>query len=107
MENTKPISNSCSSSILSLFAENFLNATLYGSIVGALQYLVITWPDITYAVNRACQALHNPTIDDWCRAKHLLRYLKGSIGKNLFYHCNSDSSLELFSDANSASSLNN
>ena len=34
-------------------------------------------------------------------------YLKGTIAKNLFYHHNSDSSLELFSDADLASSPNN
>ena len=106
MENTKPISNSCSSSISSLIAEYFLDATLYRSIVGALQYLVITRPDITYAANRACQAMHNPTIEDWRHVKHPLRYLKGTIAKNLFYHRNSDSSLELFSDADWASSPN-
>ena len=107
MENTKPISNSCSFSTLSLFVENFLDATLYRSIVGALQYLVITRSDITYAVNHACQAMHNPTIEDWHRVKHLLRCLKGTIAKNLFYHHNSNSSLELFSDVEWASSPNN
>ena len=106
MENTKPVSNSCSFSTSSLSTENFLDATLYRSIVGALQYLVITQVDITYAVNRACQAMRNPTIEDWHRVKHLLRYLKGTIAENLFYHRNSDSSLELFSDADWASSPN-
>ena len=107
IENIKRFSNSYCSSISSLFAENFSNATLYCSIVGALQYLVITRLKITYAVNRACQAMQHPTIEDWCRAKHLLRYLKGTIDKNLFYHRNYDSSLELFSDADWASSLDN
>ena len=100
IENTKPVSNSCSSSISSLSTEHFSDATLYRSVVGALQYLVITRPDITYTVNRACQAMHNPTI------KHLLRYLKGTITENLFCHRNFDSSLELFSDADWASSPN-
>ena len=68
---------------------------------------MITRLKITYAVNRAFQAMQNPTIEDWCRAKHLLRYLKGTIDKNLFYHPNYDSSLELFSGADWASSLDN
>ena len=106
MENTKHVSNSCSSSISSLSVEKILDATLYHSIVRALPYLVITRPDITHAVNRACQAMHNSTIEDWRRVKHLLRYLKGTIVGNLFYHRNSNSSLELFSDADWASSPN-
>ncbi|XP_030472545.2 uncharacterized mitochondrial protein AtMg00810-like [Syzygium oleosum] len=35
---------------------------LYRSIVGALQYLTLTHPDISYSVNTACQFLHAPTI---------------------------------------------
>ena len=86
--------------------EIFSDATLYCSAVGALQYLVITWPYITYVFNRACQAIHNPAIEDWHPVKHLLRYLKGTIAENLFCHRNSDSSLEFFSDANWPSSPN-
>jgi hypothetical protein len=33
----------------------------YRSIVEALQYLTLTWPDISFAVNRVCQFLHSPT----------------------------------------------
>jgi hypothetical protein len=34
------------------------DATKYRSIVGGLQYLTITRPDVSYAVNRVCQYLH-------------------------------------------------
>lgn len=30
------------------------NHTLYRSIVGALQYLTVTWPDISFAMNKVC-----------------------------------------------------
>jgi histone deacetylase 1/2 len=36
------------------------DATEYRSIVGGLQYLTITRPDVSYAVNRVCQFLHTP-----------------------------------------------
>jgi histone deacetylase 1/2 len=36
------------------------DATEYRSIVGGLQYLTITRPDVSYAVNRVCQYLHAP-----------------------------------------------
>lgn len=38
------------------------DATQYRSIVGALQYLTLTRPDIAYPVNKVCQYLHNPTV---------------------------------------------
>ena len=33
----------------------------YRNIVGALQYLTLTRSNITFAVNKACQFMHNPT----------------------------------------------
>jgi histone deacetylase 1/2 len=35
--------------------------TQYRSIVGALQYLTITRPYITFAINKACQFMQQPT----------------------------------------------
>lgn len=37
-----------------------LDATVYRSIVGVLQYLTITRPDLTYAVNQVCRFMHQP-----------------------------------------------
>lgn len=37
-----------------------VDATAYRSVVGALQYLTITRPDLTYAVNQVCQFIHKP-----------------------------------------------
>lgn len=36
------------------------NAHLYRSVVGALQYIAITIPELAYSVNRVCQFVHNP-----------------------------------------------
>ena len=103
MENTKHVSNPCSFSEIT--TSNYsVDPTLYRSTVGALQYLTITRPDISYAVNRACQSVHNPSSLDWQRVKHLLRYLKGTISNSLFYSSQSNLSLEVFNDADWASS---
>ena len=40
----------------------FHDPTLYRQIVGALQYLTFTHPDITYVVNKVSQYMHNPQI---------------------------------------------
>jgi hypothetical protein len=37
------------------------DATKYQSMVGALQYLTLTRPDISFSVNKVCQFLHSPT----------------------------------------------
>jgi histone deacetylase 1/2 len=51
------------------------NAMEYMSIVGGLQYLTITRPDISYAVNRVCQYLHTPRDTHWSAVKRILRYI--------------------------------
>jgi hypothetical protein len=36
----------------------FDNPTLYRSVVGALQYAIITRPDLSFAVNKVSQFMH-------------------------------------------------
>ncbi|XP_020409534.1 uncharacterized protein LOC109946401 [Prunus persica] len=51
----------------------------YRSIVGALQYLTSTRPDIAFSVNQAYQFMHNPMESHVVAVKRILRYLKGTI----------------------------
>ncbi|GAA0144838.1 transmembrane signal receptor [Lithospermum erythrorhizon] len=85
MEGAKLLSNPISSTgpISVSTGDPFSDHTLYRSIVGALQYLTIRRPDISFAVNRACQFMHNPTEAYWQAVKCILRYLKGSITHGL------------------------
>jgi hypothetical protein len=55
------------------------DATKYHSIVGALQYLTLTRPDIAYAINKVCQYLHALRSAHWTVVKRILRFLKHSI----------------------------
>ena len=51
----------------------------YRSVIGALQYLALTRPDIVFAVNKLAQFMHQPSQLHWTLAKQVLRYLKGTI----------------------------
>lgn len=55
----------------------FSDPTLYKSLVGALQYLTITRPDISYSVNTVSQFQQRPTTDHFQAVKRILRYVKG------------------------------
>jgi histone deacetylase 1/2 len=52
------------------------DATRYRSVVGALQYLTLTRPDISLSVNKVCQFLQTPTDVHWTAVKRILWYLK-------------------------------
>ncbi|KAG8493268.1 hypothetical protein CXB51_010719 [Gossypium anomalum] len=57
--------------------ECLVDPTEFRSLAGALQYVVLTRPDIAYAVNRICQFMHNPTSLHMTALKRILRYLCG------------------------------
>jgi histone deacetylase 1/2 len=59
------------------------DSSQYTSVVGALQYLTLTRPDLSFAVNKVCQFLHSPTTVHWAVVKQILQYVKGSLGLNL------------------------
>lgn len=54
-------------------------------IFRALQYFTITYSDISYAVNRLCQYMHQPRIPHWQAMKRVLCYLKGTKVSGLLY----------------------
>ena len=59
--------------------------TAYRSLVGALQYAIFTRLDITFAVNRVCQFMHQPTSTHFMAAKRILRFLKGTLDKGVLF----------------------
>ncbi|XP_021971970.1 uncharacterized mitochondrial protein AtMg00810-like [Helianthus annuus] len=77
----------------------FSDPTLYRPIVGALQYLTITCPDLSYAVNQACQFLHAPTEQNYQLVKRILRYVKGTISHGLVFQRPRFTSILGYSDA--------
>ncbi|KAJ9566493.1 LOW QUALITY PROTEIN: hypothetical protein OSB04_002459 [Centaurea solstitialis] len=59
------------------------NPTVFREIVGSLQYLNITSPDITFAVNMVSQFMSHPCVPHFVAAKRILRYIKGTLGHGL------------------------
>ena len=53
----------------------FSDPSLYRSIVGSLQYVTITRPELAFCVNKVCQFMQNPLDTYWKEVKRILRYL--------------------------------
>lgn len=49
--------------------------TTYRQLVGALQYLTITQPDLSFSVNKLCQHMHHPLNHHYRSLKRILRYV--------------------------------
>lgn len=88
-----------SSPKLTLSGEKYSEPSEYRSLVGSLQYLFFTCPDIAFAVNRLSQFMHSPTCDHWQAAKRVLRYLTCTVTHGLFISASTSLSLHAFSDA--------
>jgi hypothetical protein len=75
------------------------DATRYRSLVGGLQYLTLTWPVVSFTVNKACQFLHLPTDLHMAALKRILQYIQGTLSVGLKFHRSSLLALSVFSDA--------
>lgn len=75
------------------------DSTRYRSVVGALQYLSLTRPDISFYVNRVCQFLSAPTTTHWAAVKRILRYLHATSDLGMCITKTASSLLSAFSDA--------
>ena len=67
-------------------------------MVGALQYVTLSRPDITFAVNIVCQFMHSPTTNHWYVVKRILRYLQGTTNHGLLISRCSSSVLHAYID---------
>lgn len=73
--------------------------TEYRAVVGSLQYLAFTRPDLSYAVNKLSRYMHMPTTEHWQAVKRILRYLAGTIGHGIFLRKGNQLSLHAYTDA--------
>ncbi|XP_019055697.1 PREDICTED: uncharacterized protein LOC109115785 [Nelumbo nucifera] len=100
LDGAKPASTPMATSMkLSKFSGTSLaDPTEYQSVVGALQYVTLTRPDISFVVNKVFQFLQSPTEEHCNVVKHALRYLKGTIDFDLHFRA-SDLVLTNYLDA--------
>ncbi|XP_071681397.1 uncharacterized mitochondrial protein AtMg00810-like [Lolium perenne] len=68
-------------------------------VVGSLAYLTLTRPDISFAVNKVCQFLSQPTEVHWEAVKRILRYVKGTLDTGLRIRRSLQQSVSIFTDA--------
>ncbi|KAF5442297.1 hypothetical protein F2P56_034969 [Juglans regia] len=76
MHDSKPVNTPMSiTKLTALDGPTFDDPHWYRSVVGNLQYLAFTRPDISFAVNHVCQYMHSPRLPHWKAVKRILRYL--------------------------------
>ncbi|XP_041001680.1 uncharacterized mitochondrial protein AtMg00810-like [Juglans microcarpa x Juglans regia] len=101
MLHAKPMSSPMAASLkLSQFnAPEFSDPILFKSIVGGLQYLSMTRPDIAFVVNKVCQFMQCPKEPHWSAVKRILRYLKSTLNHGLFFKSAFKFTLQAYTDA--------
>ena len=75
-----------------------IDATMYRQMIGSLMYLTNTRPDICFAVNTLSQFLTDPRHVHLV-AKHVMRYLKGTVEYGLKYDTNQKTNLHNYADS--------
>jgi hypothetical protein len=86
-------------------SSELIDATLYRQIIGSLMYLTNTKPDICFAVNTLSQFLAEPRHVHLVAAKHVMRYLKGTLDCGLNYDEDHDFTLSGYTDSDWAGSV--
>ena len=83
---------------------DLVDPTMYRQLIGSLMYLMHTRPDICFVVNDVSQFMSEPRQRHWVVAKHVLRYLRGSIAFGLKYTSSSGVLLHGYVDSDWAGS---
>eukprot|EP00253_Pinus_taeda_P033966 PITA_33966 len=101
MEDCKPMATPIISNRKKIDAskDKDVDPTLYRQLIWSLMYLVNTRPDICYAVNTLSQFMVEPKRAHWATAKHVLKYIQGTVNNGLLYTRSKDIRLSGFIDA--------
>jgi len=77
----------------------FADPHLYRNIVGGLQYLSFTRPDVAFAVHKVSKYMHNQLEPHWTAVKRILCYLKSTTSHALLIQPSTAVKLHCFSNA--------
>src|SRR2546430_1516504 len=75
-----------------------VNKKRFQRLVGRLLYLFHTRPHIIHAVSLASRYMHDPRTQHMEAAMRILRYLKGSAGKGIWFGRNGHMKIEGYCD---------
>ncbi|XP_031257200.1 secreted RxLR effector protein 161-like [Pistacia vera] len=96
---------STSSKLFSGDSELFSDPSFFRSTVGALQYLTLTRPDLSFTVNKLSQFLQAPTALHWQVCKRVLRYIQGTKDHGLKFTPAAFLDIECYADADWGSNI--
>ena len=85
--------------------EPVVDKEMYQRVVGKLNYLAHTQPDIAYSVSMTSQFIHDPRGTHFQATYCVLHYLKGSPRKRVLFKRNNELTLKAYTDADYVSSL--
>ena len=107
LEDSKPVSTPMVTSLkLSKNDESAeVNQTFYRSMIGKLQYVVHSRPDIALAVGIVARFSANPRENHLMAVKRIMRYLKGTEEYGLYYKKNDNFELKAYTDADWAGNI--
>jgi hypothetical protein len=86
-------------------SSDLIDATLYRQIIGSLMYLMNTRLDICFFVSTLSQFLVEPRHVHLVVAKHVMKYLKGTLDCGLNYDGDHDFTLSGYTDSDWAGSV--
>ncbi|KAM7496324.1 hypothetical protein LguiA_020738 [Lonicera macranthoides] len=81
------------------------NPTLYRQLVGSLNYLTITRPDISHAVHIVSQFMSAPRSIHFAAVLRIIRYIKGTLHQGLHLSSTSPPLLQAYSDSDWAGDI--
>lgn len=79
------------------------DATPYRSIIGKLNYLTNTRPDLSYTVQTLSQYMQQPRDSHWEALQHTLNYIHSTCGQGIILSADAHITLQAFSDSDWAS----
>jgi len=105
IEHTRKTNTPCVGDNIKCENKKLFDITTYKSAIGSLIYLAkCTRPDISFAVGKAARYSEHPTISDWIKVTHILKYLNTTKHYKICY--NGEGEIIAYTDSDFAGDTN-